>query len=115
MMIENNYMEAKRICTDELREFYCDINDFLPNPDGSYFVAWSMEDALYVQRRINAAIATILSTCMRCHVAFEMDNIQKDMAEAIKAKNIPEVKRVLNNAVREFSYVLAACKAIKSE
>ena len=115
MMMESNYMDAKRICVDELREFYYDINDFLPNPDGSYFVAWSMEDALYVQRRINVAITTILSTCMRYHVAFEMDNIQKDMTEAIKAKNIPEAKRVLNNAVHEFSHVLAACKAIKGE
>ena len=115
MMMENNYMAAKRICADELREFYYDINDFLPNPDGSCFLVWSMKDALYVQRRINAAIATILSTCMRYHVAFEMGNIQKDLDKAIKAKNIPEVKRVLNNAVLEFSYVLAACKAIKSE
>ena len=113
MMMENNYTEAKRICVDKLREFYYNINDFLPNPDGSYFIAWSMEDALYVQRRINAAIAAILSTCMRHHVAFEMDNIQKDMGKAIKSKSIPEAKRVLNNAVREFSYVLAACKAIK--
>lgn len=111
--MENNYVEAKQVCLNELREFYEDINDFLPDEDGSYFMPWTMEVVLYVQRRLNKAIDIILSTCMRYHIAYEMDIIQKDMSKAIKHKDIDNAKMVLNNAMCQFIGVCRACEAIK--
>ena len=111
--MHNEYIKAKEICREALREWRCAINDHLPDYDGSYLINWTMDDALYVQKETNNVIDTILSTCMHNHCAYELGIIKQDFANAIKAKNIAKCKEVMNEAHWELYKVLRAVKAIK--
>lgn len=113
--MENKYLIATEICLDAIKKFYENINDLLPDMDGSYIVDWTMSDVLYVQRHVNETIETILSTELRHHVTFELNIVQQDLNREIKANNIDDVKDVLQEAMTQFSYVWKACKRIQKE
>ena len=110
--MECDYVQAKEICREALMDWRYAVNDHLPDYDGSYYIDWTMEDALYVQSETNKAIDIVLSTCMGDHKRYELHQIQNGFAEAIKANNIDKCKRIMKSAHWEFYCIIKALKAI---
>lgn len=46
--MERDYTKAKEICKVALWDWRDNINDFLPDWDDSYYIEWTIDDALYV-------------------------------------------------------------------
>ena len=111
--MEREYLKAKEICREALREWRCAINDHLPDEDGTYLIDWDMDEARYVQRETNECIDVILSTCMYAHCAYELGIVKRNFENAIKANNIAKCKESMKEAHWEFYKILRAVKAIK--
>ena len=109
------YIEAKNICRPALLEFRENVDMYLPDTPGEsdYLVEWDLDDCETVQRRINETIDVILSTCMANHVSYELHNIRRDYAEAIKNSDIRKCQSLRNKVILEFRKILIALKAIK--
>ena len=110
--MERDYTKAKEICKGALLDWRDNINDFLPDWDDSYYIEWTIDDALYIQQETGKAIDAIMSTCMKDHIAYELHCLEKDFAEAIKSKDIGKCKRAMLDAQQIFGATLKALKAI---
>ena len=119
--MENKYLSARRICLDALREFRCEVNEYLPdNPEGPVLVftgagEWDQDGCSYIQRCINRVVDTILSTCMADHVSYDLHMVQDTYNQALKEKDVQRCQRALLDFMEEARIIHAACKAIPKE
>lgn len=112
MVVEDAYVEAKRICKDALNEFRFDINDWLPEDDGSFQFEWNIDDCESVQKYVNNVVGVILSTIMAKHVSYELRDSRVRFAAAIEEKNIPACQNILKDAMKDLQTVFFALDAI---
>lgn len=112
MVVEDAYVEAKRICKNALNEFRFDINDWLPEDDGSFQFEWNIDDCESVQKYVNNVVGVILSTIMAKHVSYELRDSRVRFAAAIEEKNIPACQNILKDAMKDLQTVFFALDAI---
>lgn len=115
MLQGNIYLRDAQKCLDALWVFLGDVNDYLPDtPNGDdYYYEWTLESCEYIQDCINRTIYSILSTCMRDHVTYELSEIQNAYNAALKDKDVRRCQRLLNKAMKEFAIIHTVCKQIK--
>lgn len=106
------YKEAGTICKAALLEFRDNVNDYLPDADGEYWVDWTLEDCKCIKNCIDATISTILGTCMANHVTYELTQAQKLYDNAFEKKNIKGCQIALNKCMKEFNTLFEVCKRI---
>lgn len=95
--------EAAKI-NNTIFEWFGDINDHLPNPDGSYEIEWDLDSGKYVHRVTLKCISDIKDTVMGGQILYELTQVNSGFSEAEEKKDITMYQRALANACTTFAF-----------
>ena len=111
----SEYYEALNTCDQVIFDLWGAINDYLPDHNGEYIIAWDLSECEYIRNSIHAAADAVLSTMMANHVSYEVHTAIDSYDAAFKQKDIAGCKAALMKCCKVFRDIRIVCQRVKSD